>query len=50
MLVRNEKQRIFIGEVLDLYKMAAGNHYGLVKTAHGVVELKYLSRTSPVKI
>ena len=43
MLVRNEKQRIFIGEVLDLYKMVVGNHYGSVKTTHRVAKLKYLS-------
>ena len=43
MLVRNEKQRIFIGEVLDLYKMAVGNHYGSVKTTRRVAKLKYLS-------
>ena len=41
-LVRNKKQRIFIVEVLNLYKMAAENCYGSVKTAHGVMELKYL--------
>ena len=35
--------RTYVGEVLDLYKMASGNHYGSVKTANMVEELKYLS-------
>ena len=43
MIIRNEKERIFIDEVLNLYKMVVGNHYGSVKTTGGVAELKYLS-------
>lgn len=45
-IVRNthkETSRTYIGEVLDLYKMASGNRYGSVKTANTVEELKYLS-------
>jgi len=42
-IVRNTTSRIYIGEVLDLYKLASGNHYGSVKTAQGIEELKFLS-------
>ena len=41
--VHKETSRTYIGELLDLYKMASGNHYGSVKTAGAVEELKYLS-------
>ena len=43
LIICNEAKRIYIGEVLDLYKLAAGNRYGSVKRANGVEELKYLS-------
>lgn len=43
LIIRNEAKRIYIGEVLDLYKLAASNRYGSVKRANGVKELKYLS-------
>jgi hypothetical protein len=42
-IVRNTTSRIYIGEVLDLYKLASGNRYGSVKTAQAVEELKFLS-------
>jgi hypothetical protein len=42
-IIRNEAKRTYIGEVLDLYKMAAGSRYGSVKTAKGIEELRYLS-------
>jgi hypothetical protein len=41
-IVRNKK-RTYIGEVLDLYKKAAGNRYGSVKRAGSVEELQFLS-------
>jgi hypothetical protein len=41
--MRNTTSRIYIGEVLDLYKLASGNHYGSVKTVQGIEELKFLS-------
>lgn len=43
LVVRNESERMFIGEVLDLYKTASGNRYGSVISANSVAELKYLS-------
>ena len=43
LIIRNKAKRIYIGEVLDPYKLAAGNQYGSVKRANGVEELKYLS-------
>ena len=43
LIIHNESKRIYIGEVLDLYKLAAGNRYSSMKRANGVEELKYLS-------
>ena len=43
LIIHNEAKRIYIGEVLDLYKLAAGNRYSSVRRANGVGELKYLS-------
>ena len=42
-IIRNESKRTYIGEVLDLYKLAAGNRYGSVRVANSISELKYLS-------
>lgn len=42
-IVRNNAARLYIGEVLDMYKLASGNRYGSVKTANTVESLKYLS-------
>ena len=42
-IVRTESSRSYIGQVLDMYKLASGNRYGLVKTANVVETLKYLS-------
>ncbi|KAF7972503.1 hypothetical protein HWV62_17876 [Athelia sp. TMB] len=41
-VVRNTV-RLYIGEVLDMYKTASRSRYGSVKTAGSVEELKYLS-------
>ena len=43
LVVRNESEQMFIGEVLDLYKTASGNRYGSVISANSAAELKYLS-------
>ena len=43
LVVRNESERMFIGEVLDLYKTTSGNRYGSVISANSAAELKYLS-------
>ena len=43
LVVRNASERTFIGEVLDLYKMASGNRYSSVTSANSAAELKYLS-------
>jgi hypothetical protein len=42
-IVRNASSRVYIGEILDLYKLSSGNRYGSVKTANAVEELRYLS-------
>ena len=42
-IARTESSRAYIGQVLDMYKLASGNRYGSVKTANAVETLKYLS-------
>jgi hypothetical protein len=42
-IARTESSRAYIGQVLDMYKLASGNCYGSVKTANTVETLKYLS-------
>jgi len=42
-IAHTESSRAYIGQVLDMYKLASGNRYGSVKTANTVETLKYLS-------
>src|ERR1700733_14805554 len=42
-IARTKSSRAYIGQVLDIYKLASGDHYGSVKTENTVKTLKYSS-------